>query len=1105
MNATTGKYGKEAPRPGALRRLAPMAVAFAATLAGAPGYAVDVPDLPLQTGTAYPPPNIMFILDDSGSMTYVAMPKDITDWSGLDDDINDKSYVNNTIYYNPTTPYLPWVTADGSRLTGGTSYTKAFSSANLASGSVDLSDDTQTYFVPKNSSVDLTKKENYYRYQIRWVGSWPNRTLKVVRSEYGTSKGKEGEADAGCSATKNNWQNCSFSPPAGRTDAEEMKNFATWYSYYRTRMKVAKAGASEAFSQLGTNMRVGYDSIWNNNPYPIPVGSANKGIFDGGNRSDWFDHLQAAVGSGNTPLKGALQRTGKYFEDTGKNGPWAPDQISCRQNFAILTTDGYWNSNSDYSRLGDIDGVKGPTIESKDGKTTYQYKPASPYSDNFRSSPNTQPDTLADVAMYYWNRDLASGLDNNVPTSPADPAFWQHMVTFGVSIGLKGRLEPKTDLPSIINGSKNWGDPTDTEDLDRIDDLWHASVNGHGNFVTASNPKEFAQGLVDALATVAARQGSASNVTANSTSFQSDTRVYQASYVAGKWIGELAAYDVSAAGVTTKDEDGDGNPDPTWRASKGIPASKRNVQTWDGSAGAVFPTAGAGSQTEKLDQSSRALAPATSEENVAYILGSHALEKKNGGKLRDRDTALGDIVNSSPMYIKDSETIFVGANDGMLHAFDAENGTERFAYVPAGISFANLATLSDPQYVHKYFVDGPVVVSTSKQTPGKNYLVGALGRGGKGLFGLDVTSPGSFSKKNVLWDKTGSAAPANMGQVLGDPLIVKLNDGNYGVIAGNGVNSATGTASLFIMSLTTGAVLKEIDTGVTGDNGLSAPRGADLDGNGTVDYVYAGDLKGNLWKFDVHDGATSAWGVSNGGSPMFVAQDANNKPQPITTGVAIARNPTTGKVWVLVGTGSFMTAGDVSNMSVQSMYGIIDDGVVSGRDELVKQEIVVTTTKDGRSVRAFSKHVDALAAGKKGWYIDLDKPAGVGERIVSNPSVRGTVLLTASMIPPTTNTCDAGGSGYINALDAFTGTSLEQAYFDNNGDGKFDENDKVEDKDGNQLPIGSVDVGVGMPTLPTIIDKLLVVGGSKGTLADMKVNPQGGSPRRISWRELMRD
>jgi type IV pilus assembly protein PilY1 len=142
---------------------------------------------------------------------------------------------------------------------------------------------------------------------------------------------------------------------------------------------------------------------------------------------------------------------------------------------------------------------------------------------------------------------------------------------------------------------------------------------------------------------------------------------------------------------------------------------------------------------------------------------------------------------------------------------------------------------------------------------------------------------------------------------------------------------------------------------------------------------------------------------------------------------------------------------------------------------------------------------------KRGWYIDLDYPKPQGERVVSNPRVQGTVLLVPSLIPPQTGTCEAGGSGFINALDAFTGTSLGSPYFDVNNDGKFDDEDKMDAGGGVLVPVGSIDLGVGMPTLPTLIDKLLVVGGSKGTLGSIVMNPQGGAARRISWREILRD
>ena len=164
---------------------------------------------------------------------------------------------------------------------------------------------------------------------------------------------------------------------------------------------------------------------------------------------------------------------------------------------------------------------------------------------------------------------------------------------------------------------------------------------------------------------------------------------------------------------------------------------------------------------------------------------------------------------------------------------------------------------------------------------------------------------------------------------------------------------------------------------------------------------------------------------------------------------------------------------------------------------------MVTATQDGRDVRAFES-VATMPAGKRGWFIDLDEPEP-GERVVSNPRVRGTVLLFASMVPPQEDTCDAGGTGYINALDAFTGTSLGVPFFDVNGDGNYDDEDRLSTDDGVLLPVGSVDLGVGMPTLPTLIEELLVVGGSHGTLGSISMNPQGSAARRISWREILRD
>lgn len=1172
----------------ALKYWAPSVIAFAATLLALPIHAVTFPSVPLQSGAAYPPANIMFILDDSGSMAWDFMPGAYSPGEVPGTNLGNpasplnvalRASARNTIYYDPQVTYQPWMKSDGTRVTGGTDFQSAYADDNLPQTPVNLDTRNETFYV-LNSGGNAADTASYKRYRFlingtveqapytkaagsqatlltttlsKAAGSWtyfgPYAMTSANDQLQVATTGGTGDADlyvrlgsnpttssydcisAGATATEtcamldpvaggyyvgvyayanisnvtltvktlsNYWsRSVNSATPTGRSYAAERTNFAIWYSYDRTRIKVAKAGASEAFGQIGSNLRVGYDTIQNRSRYPIPVGTGN-GQFSSTNRFTWYERLQAANANGNTPLKGTLQREGEYFKDTTAAGPWGPEtgaaQISCRQNFSILTTDGYWNNNFGYTPVGDSDNTAGATMTSTAGD--YTYRPISPYIDNFKTTPNTRPDTLADVAMNYWKADLVPGLANNVPTSVADPAFWQHMTTFSISIGQQGTLNPRTDLPSITNGSLNWPDPIPSENTTRIDDLWHAAVNGRGSFVVAKNPAEFAQGLVDALSTVAARLGSASNVTANSTSFITNTRVYQASYVSGKWIGELAAYDATQAGISNT---------AAWKASGLIPAyGSRNIATWSGSAGVAFSTP---VQKTALLRTT-GTAPVSGVDNANYIAGSAALERRNGGTLRDRSTVLGDIAYSSPLYVKDSETIFVGANDGMLHAFSALTGVEQFAYVPAGINLTDLATLSDPQYAHKYFVDGPVVVSTTQQTPGTNYLVGALGRGGKGVFGLDVTNPGGFlARNNVLWEssyKLTAAQQLDMGNVLGEPLVVTLNDGSKGVLVSNGINSTSATAALFVLDIATGAVIKEIGTGVgspgIGENGLFAPRGWDSDGNGTVDEVYAGDFKGNLWKFDFTGTASTSWKVAFGGNPMFKTKSG----QPITTGLALAQDPATGKRWVFIGTGSFLTATDVTDNSVQSMYGIIDDGTTTPvmLSDLTKRTIAVAGKVNGKAIRGFEVNTP-LDSTAKGWYVDLDQPTA-GERIVSNPRISGGVLVTASIIPPTSNTCDAGGTGYINALDAFSGTSLKAAYFDSNGDGKVDSNDSIT-SNGDAVPVGSIDLGVGMPTLPTVIDKLLVVGGSKGSLGNVLVNPQGGSNQRVSWREILRD
>ncbi|MDH5835549.1 pilus assembly protein [Luteimonas kalidii] len=1077
--------------------------ALLSTLLALPASAgIAIPDQPLIIGSRIPP-NILFLLDNSGSMADTFLPDGIpTGWAR-------QAYTRNRIYYNPNVVYQPWVDSTGAVMTGGQDYRNAYSHIVLVppfnNGTTDLRDSEQTFYVPKNSAGDLTDLANYWRYQI-------HEDEVIVRSEWTTRSGgwpsyNQGLSNRNCSTGGGtNWRNCTEALPTTRTAAQERRNFATWYSYHRSRSKVAKAAVGRAFAEIGGEYRVGYRNIWNDmrtsgssggvnwgshpisQSKPIPV-AWNKGLFEdpngpGGadnNKTAWYQRLYAEDAADSTPLREALYNAGKYFEDdSSSTGPWgegiggaAVDHFACRQNYTILTTDGYRNDSDGWSKVGEEDNSEGEVITSPFGDS-YQYVPTAPYASEHSSN-------LADIAMRFWKRDLRPDLDNVVAKTPANPAFWQHMVTFGISLGAAGTLDPESDLPALTAGTKSWPYHTNLNPRS-IDDFWHASVNGRGKFVVASDADEFSQALRGALSEIATRDSSFSNVASNSVSLDTGSQVFNASYVTGTWTGTLAAREVTASGVEA---------DPDWTAS--LPDwDDRKIFTSTGTAGAQFPTT---AQRALLGRTGGSLNfPVTAADNADYIKGDESNEASEGGLLRNRSTKLGDIIGSSPAYVKDTNTLYVGANDGMLHAFDASNGRELFAYVPNIINFGHLSTLSRGDYSHKFFVDGPVVVSSRSLTPAKNILIGSLGRGGKGLFALDVTAPGTVNAAGLFkWERSNTPG-GHMGLVLNKPLLSRVGTGVVAAVFGNGINSTNDRAALMVLNAETGAVIAEIDTGAgsaAAPNGLSAVTGiVGADGR-TLAYAYAGDMLGNVWKFDLTDASPAAWTATR----LFTATNDDGAAQPISGAITIASHPIRSQRWLFFGTGRYLTADDISTSGadVQSMYGFIDEGAAIERSDLTERTIAVTDESlNGYPVRAFEER-SGLPVDSKGWYIDLPES---GERIIQDAQVVSTFLVTASMIP-SGNACNPDGGGYINALDAFTGTSAGASYFDLGGEAGTDDS-VIGDDD---LPVGSVDVRTGMPTLPNLLRGLIVVGGTgSGNLRGLRTL----TPRwdRASWREI---
>lgn len=566
------------------------------------------------------------------------------------------------------------------------------------------------------------------------------------------------------------------------------------------------------------------------------------------------------------------------------------------------------------------------------------------------------------------------------------------------------------------------------------------------NYYYAIDPAQLAKDLGEVFNNVRATVGSSSAVASNSTSQNTVDAIYQARLNSENWSGQLIRYSLAANGTINTSI-------PTWdthSTMSNINAASRKVYTFGSSGGVDFAWANLtpAQQTFLKDGGSQADA----EKRINWIRGDRTEEAT--GVLRKRNRLLGDIINSNPFYHQKTNTVYVGANDGMLHAFDATSGVEKFAYIPKSV-FANLAKLTKPTYKqdgHQYFVDGsPIVVDTAAQS----ILVGTTGAGGRSVFALDVS--GTSAASTVLWEFT---AP-DLGYTIGQPVIGSIG-GTKVVVFGNGYNSDNHRAILYVLKLETsqkaGEVLYAIDTGI-GDaaspNGLASP-GLLPDTAGNSVAAYAGDAQGNLWKFDLSSGT-----VAFSGQPLFEAAgpSPSSTPQPISGGVEISRHPSGGYL-IFFGTGKYFERDDQQiGSGIHSLYGIWDngDGTVSGRGVLQQQTILGQSNEVGNNFRLLSKTPVAWAT-KRGWYVDLavDKNGystcnalgqsctATGERVMEKPILSlGRVIFTTLTPYDSGLPCDPIGTTWFLAVDMLTGGELTKAAFDVNRDRQFDSSDTI--------------------------------------------------------------
>ena len=1213
---------------------------------------IDISQVPLIVSNIAKP-NVIFTYDDSGSMSLAYMADGACDYYNLKAATSPEV---NKLYYNPNINYRPGIDYTTTQPYAYPSFTSASrngyntsaSTTNLQTGYVadwDANNISQ-YIQKPNGSGGLTSCNN----GVRTIAD-PDSYSAGSRTAYYHVYDGSGSNTSDSNYTINRYAGGGVAWPgaASKTyfdlnlvgtgactvaddtnsacfSTDQRTNFATWYTFYRTRTLMAKTSASLAFAGIGEgNIFLAYQRLNSCNSLGGSSSSSCPGRYPklftgtttGSDRSDFFQWLGNSPASGGTSLRAALNRAGSYLSQTGIRSPFSQvpgdsnydpsdtslpaaqqKEVSCRQNFHVMFTDGRWNGSSAVS--GDRD-TPGSALTLPDS-IIYPSGGQRPFLD-------TDSTTLADHAFYYWSRDARS-LTNNVPqympentgtTSQNywnyknDPATWQHLVNYTVGLGVNGDLDATnqdTVLSNIIAGSQNWPDVA-ANTPQTADDLWHAAVNSRGRYFSAQSPTELVTSFTQVLNNIQEASASTAAVAANGTQISAGSRLYQPVFRSGTWTGNLQSFTTSdginfslewdtGASASTFNSQAFGSryiitSDPaataTASTTKGVPFRWASINT--------------GQQTNLHTNPVSATNDGNGSARLDYLRGDASNEGASGLQFRTRaSTKMGDIVNSGPLFIgatplryPDSiesvahstfqtftqgraPVIYVGANDGILHGFDGSNastGGEIFGYAPSML-FPKLSKLTDPNYSHTFFVDAsPEAGDAFGNFPRcggttacwGTVLVGGLGAGGKGIYALDVTDPTKYTltssvennaNKVALWEFTDAT---DIGYTFGKPIITRVRNGSGGTqwvaIFGNGYNSTGDKAILYIVDIITGALIKKINTGISGSNGLSGPVAVDIDGDFITDIVYAGDMLGNLWKFNLRSSTQATWDVAikNGTTniPIFKAVDGSSNTQPITSRPLVVKHPD-GEQGYLVyfGTGKYMGTSDTSLTTDQTFYAIWDKNNVNTTDaglplaltsapvpsathansdaNLLRQTVTTVEAVGGVDYRVTSNNgpmvwrtTSSSSPDYLGWYMDVP----TGEKIVSNPFLIDERVVFLSIVPKS-DPCGFGGDTWIMEPDLRSGARPNSSPFDVNNDG-ISCGCTADNLPGAGLPPTGRKIGQLVPdVLPSKATQsvsggcsVLNVGGATGgtpAAGNQTVNSCGTQKQRQSWRQL---
>jgi type IV pilus assembly protein PilY1 len=961
------------------------------------------------------------------------------------------------------------------------------------------------------------------------------------------------------------------------TYAEEMTNFANWYVYYKSRLQMMKSSVGIAFAPITANYKVGYVKLSN-------AGAGNAidmkpADFTGSARASWYSTLYATTTSGSTPIRTAMDNVGRMFANLTPYDYASGQEVvqyPCQPNFMILTTDGYWNGSTTNNVVNN-DNVENAA------------RFCSIASGCVDKRAQSQP-SISDVALHWYNGgsststvSLRPALEPDMSKPGSVPAAsgentHLHMNTYTLGLGVDGVMtyeanydtapkaggdfynlitQASTGCPWNGGGAYVWPDPDVTNSAstvqERVDDLWHAAINGHGKYFSAQDPKDVVSGLSEALSNMQVRTGAAAAAATSTPNItQTDNDIFSATFTTVRWYGELTdrKIDTSSGEVintavwSTNTTVGNSTSLPNRhiymmkpdQAPGSTPVSflldnmDATTQGWFKNRCTIM------SQCTLLSTSDKATVN-DGTHLIAWLRGDQTYANDNVFRAYATTTdsagnalpiVIGDIASSKPAYVREPHssypdvdyatykaaqasrpgTVYVAANDGMLHAFDAANGNERWAYVPR-IVMNKLAALASTTYGtnHQFSADGsPETADVQIDGEWRTVLVGGLNAGGRGYYALDITDPAA---PKVLWELCADPVVcpqhnhADLGLSFGNPQfgkykgkwVVFLTSGYNNVPGSDGVALGSGVGTLYVVDIATGAITTRATTSgdTTTPSGLAKITAISNDplADPTVTYIYGGDNQGQLWRFDLTStsGDIVVTRMANGGAtkPITTRPDVTNCGVTVTSTDSSTGTTTTevkATRVVLFGTGRLLDVPDTTNTDVQSLFAIKDGGSDLGtvpNSTLVQQTLSVKGSSSNSVTYAITNNAVDLTQ-KNGWYFHWNLNAG--ERMNLDPQIVSGVVNVVTNIPSSSSACSVGGTSNLYQVDVCTGQGV-------NGDPA-----------GSTLSSTSAAVGFIIVRLPSGQLKLIstFADGSNATSKAKELDT--AEAHRVGWRRI---